>query len=341
MRSAAGLFLLSTTRCGGAVVEGPAASPKGAPMPAELWSWFDLPEADPRSRELSGITWDEAGRRLWAVPDRRNELLSLVPDAELRGWTFGDRVPIDTRETLDLEGIVLLEDGFVVVSEIGPRMLELDRSGRIRREIHFPERLAQALHNKSLESLSLSPDGRYLFTANEAALPKDGNVATASNGTNVRIVRLDRQSGEATEHAYLTDPVSRDGGDYGVADLAALSDHELLVLERGWAKGVGNSVRIYRVDLADEGSTCGTVDALAPGAPTLSKSLVVDIAKLDLSRVPPLPAPKQPQASPLLDNYEGMALGPRLKDGRRALMLISDDNGRSDQYARLLVIAMT
>ena len=51
-----------------------------------------------------------------------------------------------------------------------------------------------------------------------------------------------------------------------------------------------------------------------------------------------MPRAKQPQPSPLLDNYEGLARGPALPDGRRAIIVASDDNGRSDQTARVLVL---
>ena len=46
------------------------------------------------------------------------------------------------------------------------------------------------------------------------------------------------------------------------------------------------------------------------------KRLVVDLAALP-DRA--LPRPRAPQPSRLLDNYEGLALGPRLPDGRTVL----------------------
>jgi hypothetical protein len=332
----------------GATSSAPAAR-SAPPAGIELRSWFDFPEG-PRSSELSGIAWDEPGRRLWAVPDDRPAIVALVPDADLRTWSFGEILEVKgAGGDLDLEGIVWLPDGFIVSSEIGPRILELDRTGKLRREIKVPDRLCEAFANKSLESLSLSPDRRWLFTANEAALPRDGASASARAGTRVRIVRFDRQTDTADERAYATDAADRDGADYGVADLAALGRDELLVLERGWTKGAGNTVRVYHVDLGDERASCQAVDAIAD-APVLAKKLVFDVAHLALPSAipgpggarpptPSLPPARQPQPTPLLDNYEGIALGPRFSDGRRALFLISDDNGRSDQVARLLVLA--
>lgn len=302
--------------------------------PITVWSFFDLPE-DPRSRELSGICWDVTARRLWAVQDEAPRIIGLRPDDELQRWSFVETINVNVNGPLDLEGLVAIPDGFIVCSEDGPRILEIDREGMLRAEIHVPARFRDARANKSLESLTISPSGRYLSTTSEAALERDGAMATKAAGTRVRILRLERHKGEVSEHVYTTDPALRDGGDHGVADLCALSDDELLVLERGWMKGAGNTARIYRVTL-DDGSNCLGIPTLPASGPTLKKTLVADFASL---RASGLPASKQPQTNPILDNYEGLTLGPVLRDGRPTVIVVSDDNGRSDQFARILVLA--
>lgn len=300
-------------------------------------SWFDLPD-DRRSRELSGIAWEDATRTLWAVQDDRgNHIVPIHPDARFERWTFGPAVTIDVAFPLDLEGIVVIPDGFVTASEKGPRVIELDRKGKLLRDVPLPEHFADARTNRSLESLTISPDGVHLFTTSEGALNRDGPMATTTSGTRVRILRMTRAGADPEEHAYLTDRLTTNGGNYGVADLAALSNDELLVLERGWAPGFGNSVRIYRVNLADPTATCTASPALASESPVLEKTLLVDLATL---RTAGVPATKEVQSSPLLENYEGLTVGPTLPDGRASLVLISDDNNRADQIARILVLAV-
>ncbi|MBX3220731.1 MAG: esterase-like activity of phytase family protein [Labilithrix sp.] len=316
----------------------PHATPPRAARPVELWSAFDLPADDPRSRELSGIAWDAEARVLWAVHDARPSIVALVPDRSLRTWTLGETVELAIEGPLDLEGVVVVPGGFIVCSEKGPRIVEVDRAGRFRRDLALPPRLAGARRNKSLESLTLSPSGRYLFTATETALTRDGATATRSGGARVRIVRLalDERGGEVSEHTYETDAAPHDDGDWGVSDLAALDDTRLLVLERGWAPGYGNTVRIYETALDPRASSAG-LETLTTTSPALAKTLLVDLATLPAGG---LPAPKQAQPTPLLDNYEGLALGPELPDGRATLLLVSDDNGRADQFARVLVLAL-
>ena len=302
----------------------------------ELYSWFDLPN-DPRSRELSGISWDAKTGTLYGVQDEASHIIPLVPDRDLKTWSLGTTIELKMNFPLDLEGIVVTDDGFVLASEKGPRVLDVDRSGRLRRDIPLPAHFAEARDNKSLESLTLSPDAKYLFTTSEATLGCDGEMANPKLGSRLRILRIARDTGAYEEHAYTTDPVPHSSGDFGVADLAAISNDELLVLERGWTRGTGNTARVYRVMLSDTRSSCLGAPSLTDDAPTLDKQLLVDLVSL---KAVGLPAPKQKQESPLLDNYEGLAIGPRLPDGRATLILISDDNGRPDQIARILVLAI-
>ncbi|MCW8985108.1 MAG: esterase-like activity of phytase family protein, partial [Thermoanaerobaculales bacterium] len=99
----------------------------------------------------------------------------------------------------------------------------------------------------------------------------------------------------------------------GISEILALDNERLLVLERSFSVGVGNTVRIYLVDL-DGASDIGHIGSLrgvhGPQPAPLSKVLIADIAE---SGIEP-------------DNIEGMALGPALADGRRLLVLISDNN---------------
>ena len=123
----------------------------------------------------------------------------------------------------------------------------------------------------------------------------------------------------------MTEPLGEGGstGDMGVSEIAALSDRSLLVLERGFQPGYGSTVRIYRVDFDED-------------ADVLTKALVVDLSTLPSDGV------EHPgtQPNPILDNYEALAIGPTLDDGRITLFVTSDDNGSDTQVARILVLAI-
>ena len=117
-----------------------------------------------------------------------------------------------------------------------------------------------------------------------------------------------------------------------------LSDTDVLVLERGFVSGQGNTIRVFRArllgetDVSDQPSLNGT--ATAP----VAKELVVDLATCPSAGATPAPGATQP--NPLLDNFEAMTLGPRLMGGMQTLVLVGDDNGASNQTTRIVVLAI-
>jgi hypothetical protein len=303
-----------------------------------LLAWHDLARDDPRSRELSGIAWDDASGALYAVTDDAPRIVPLHLGENFTTLSIGEAIPVAVPDAWDGEGIAQTGTGFFISNELGPHVYELDRSGQLISDIPLPGHFIRIRPNLSLESLTVTADGRYLFTANEQALDGDGTPATAELGTTVRILRSDRLRMEQMEWAYRTDTTFSPGagGSTGLADLAAISSTELLVLERSFVPGVGNSVRVYRVNL-DGATNILDVDTLSDRTPVVSKTLVIDLATLADADLPPS---LQPQPNRILDNFEGLALGPILQDGGRVLFLISDDNKRATQVPRLLVLAL-
>jgi hypothetical protein len=81
------------------------------------------------------------------------------------------------------------------------------------------------------------------------------------------------------------------------------------------------------------------VDSLAASnLEPLQKELLVDLANCPSSGAKA--APGAVQSNPLLDNFEGLTLGPVLPDGRQSLVLVSDDNFSSGQTTRVIVLAV-
>jgi hypothetical protein len=320
--------------CGSSKV--PSSPPRPAPHPQmTVLAQIDLPYEDVRSQELSGIAWEESTRTLYAISDQVPIIVPLHEGGDLKTWSFGEPISVAIPDNWDGEGIALLPDGFLIANETGGHLYELDRAGHTRHAVDLPPHYTSALRNKSLEALTVSPDGRFIFTANESALEADGSQPTSTRGTTVRILRMDRTTSKSIELAYRTEPVFHEGGgDMGLAELCALSDRDLLVLERSYVPGVGNSIRIFRTSI-DDAPDVKDLDHLTDTTPVLPKQLVMDLA---LAGLEVSPARSQTTMA-LYPNFEGMTLGPHLPDGRRVLFLISDDNGKPTQVTRLLVLA--
>ena len=111
----------------------------------------------------------------------------------------------------------------------------------------------------------------------------------------------------------------------GLSDLVALTDSSFLVLERsGSDKGV--VVRIYRADIDGATDVLQNPSLVAPPVLPMFKSLVADLTTT-------------PGLTPL-DNIEGITLGPRLRDGRYSVVLVSDDNFLPTQVTQFVAFAM-
>jgi myo-inositol-hexaphosphate 3-phosphohydrolase/phosphodiesterase/alkaline phosphatase D-like protein len=149
----------------------------------------------------------------------------------------------------------------------------------------------------------------------------------------VRILRFDLTTGQADkEYLYETDPIPvapdpADGfADNGLVELIALDNNgNFLALERSFAEGVGNSLRLYEVQLQNTTDlrNVEAVDGIEVDA-VAQKRLLLDFGELGIP----------------LDNFEGMALGPVLPDGRQSLIVVSDNNFNEAQSTQFFSFAL-
>ena len=234
---------------------------------------------------------------------------------------------------LDPESIRLHDGRFYVSSEGAatatvaqdPFVRAYDATGTQVRSLPLPDKFRASTdpngtgvrNNLAFESLAFTPDGLSLYTATENALKQDGPLATVGNGSNSRILRYDLTTGlAAQEYVYQVDPVAAPSSVFtvnGLVELLAVDDHRLLALERSFSVGVGNSVKLYEIDLSGATDVSGVASvASLTGIAPVSKRLVYDFNTLF--------------APSALDNLEGMTFGPILPDGSRSLVFVSDDN---------------
>ena len=185
-------------------------------------------------------------------------------------------------------------------------------------------------HNQAFEGLSFAPDGKSLWLTMESALYQDGPIATPSAGTITRLTRLDRDGNVLAQFAYPLDPIQAvpagKNADNGVSEILALDDTRALVLERSGVEGADGIwklyIRLYAID------TTGATDIAAVPALAnanyipVTKRLVIDLAKT--------------AAVGRVDNIEGMSWGPMLADGKRSLVLVSDNNFNPAQVTQFL-----
>ncbi|HKP23747.1 MAG TPA: esterase-like activity of phytase family protein [Dongiaceae bacterium] len=186
-------------------------------------------------------------------------------------------------------------------------------------------------HNLGFEGVSFTPDGRSVWLAMESALYQDGPIATPSTGAIVRLTRFNRNRKMlAEEFAYPLDPIQAvptgKNGDNGIAEILALDDTHALVLERSGVEGADGIwklyIRIYAIDAARATDIHAVPSLASANYVPVAKRPVIDLAKTaDIGPV---------------DNIEGMSWGPVLADGKRSLVLVSDNNFNPAQTTQFL-----
>ena len=303
---------------------------------------------------LSGITYDEASNTYQLISDAGNRLFTVqlainaagnsVTPTHFNGTetstplniTGGFAVP-------DTEGLARTRNGTFLVSSEGayaggtplaldnytltenPFIKQFNASGTELLSLTLPSRYTTSTTttgpriNLALESLTLTPNDQYLFTAVEAPLKQDQSLAAlAVGGALNRIVRFDLSGGivanpSSQEFLYITDTR------FGLSELLALdnSGQRLLAIERAANATTGalTGVKVYELNLTGATDISGNagLNGVTAGITAATKTPLADFSV--------------PALAGLLANYEGMTFGPLLPDGRRSLVLVSDNNG--------------
>jgi hypothetical protein len=216
-----------------------------------------------------------------------------------------------------------------------PSIRNATRGGKFINELPLPANIKVAAGhgirpNLGPEGLTYALGGALLVSSIESALAQDGPIATPEHGTLSRFTVQTRTGHLLAQYAYPVEPIFTKpvpptaAADNGISAILAVDAHRFLVVERAFATGVGNKIRIY------EATTHGATNVLRkdvlPGdVQPMRKRLLADLADFRLSTV---------------DNIEGITWGPRLPSGERTLLLVSDDNFSAAQVTQIVALAV-
>ncbi len=251
--------------------------------------------------------------------------------------------------SLDPEGLALTkEDELVITSEgfanrlISPFVRLFGLNGRQRADLpvplaFIPNAIPQTRGvrlNLGFESATTVGE-QYFFTGSEAALVQDGPAAGIAVPSPARILRYNLKTGRPDrQYVYWTDPIAEPPvpptsfAVSGLVELLSLDKHSFLSMERSFSVGVpgtGNTIKLYTLEISGaqnvngRESLAGQLGSIEP----TTKTLLLDLDELGIP----------------LDNLEGMTFGPDLADGRRSLVLVSDNNFAPLQFTQFLLFA--
>jgi hypothetical protein len=274
---------------------------------------------------MSGIAYD--GSEFCAVLDNSNKLvrfqITFKDDCSIRKVKVVAGLSLSERH--DYEGVAIdpgnRSIGYVS-EEDTPAVYRIDlTTGQLTSQLQLPRVFAKVQRNQGLESLTMSPDGTTLWTANERALPIDGNLKAPAepfgSTTRVRLQRFD-VSGERPyptgQFVYQTSGVHQLGGQIGLCDLVALADGRLLALERSAAQAIAGDrsirTRIFLIDTTGATDVSGLTEGLKDKTYTkVRKTLLYDGFIFDHDG----------------ENLEGLCLGPQVQPNRYIVLGVVDD----------------
>ncbi len=244
----------------------------------------------------------------------------------------------------DAEGMALAPGGLLYISSEGnvrrgvdPFLRAFNLSGMPERNLTVPRRFrpksdgsSGIRHNLGFEGIALSPDFNFLYVATENALAQDGPQADVAVRSPSRIMKIDLARDKVVEEYILwVDAVTRSpkpAGELrtrGLVEIRALDDTTLLALEREFVRGRGHDIVLYELSLEGADNVVGRNRVDPTTVRPVSKNLLFNFSDLELP----------------LDNLEAMAFGPDLPDGRRTLLVASDDNFSQQQQSLFLAFA--
>jgi hypothetical protein len=261
--------------------------------------------------------------------------------------------PTSTAEPLrfDPEGIRVTPHGTYLISEeYGPSLMEFAADGTWLRSfsapagftIQTPATAADAelpphntrgrQTNRGWEGLALTPDGKTAWVMLQSPLLQDHalNDDLKRVGRNIRLTSFDTATAKATgQHVYVLEDPSQ-----GVNEILAASATTAIVLERDNKGGTAAKFkRLYRIDLtaATDVSQVNRLpkDTLPAYITPVRKTLLLDL--LD---------DRWGLAESMPEKTEGLAWGPILPDGRRTLIVTSDNDFIAEQPSRIDLFAV-
>ncbi|MBV5286168.1 MAG: esterase-like activity of phytase family protein [Methyloversatilis discipulorum] len=264
----------------------------------------------------------------------------------------GTTFPSNAR-TVDPEGIRVAPNGNLYWSSEGnwnanaasryqPFVREMTTSGVFVREFATPAMYnyvdnasTGGRNNKLFEALTVTPNGT-IYTANEDALVQDGPLTSIGNGSVVRLTALDPVSGAAgAQYAYELPPIPVDaapgapfGPDNGLPELLAISDTQFIAIERAFAFGVGNTIRLTLAEITADTTDVSSFASLTGADYTPMRRTLLLEMPITYEGI-------------TLDNIEGVSWGKTLANGNRTLVLVADNNFSATQSTQFIAIEVS
>lgn len=365
MSKKAGIFILMAVALWSCSTTQKTTGPSITPQSLKLIDVYDIPYQFSFQQTtvggLSGIDFDSTEQLFYTISDDRSALQParfysvkiLFSDNKIDTVVFQQAVTLkqpsgqpypsskeNPQQTPDPEAIrynpitkqlVWNSEGERIVTAkdtviADPSIQVIDRSGTYIRSFSLPDNLRMSYQEKGprrngvLEGATFANNYQTLWVSLEEPRYEDGpQAALEPNNAWVRFYKFNVTKGKSVaQYAYKLDPVAyapNPAGSFmvnGIPDIMDIGNNKLWVMERSFSTGrLACTIKIFEVDLNEAGDI-SKIQSLknSPPEKPLRKKLLLNMDELGI----------------YTDNVEGMCLGPRLKNGKRSLWMIADNN---------------
>ncbi len=251
---------------------------------------------------------------------------------------------------LDPEGIRIDGQGDMWVSEeYGPHLLQFSSGGKLQKHFEVPARFkienpgpdkktenanndSGRAGNKGMEGLAISADGKFLFGLMQSPLLQDcrRNKKGKPIGMNCRLLKMEIETGATSEYLYRLDNHKNK-----LNEILSIGNEQFLVIERDGEIGSNASFKkIMKIDLA--GAT--KIDQLEklppeklpPGINAIKKEVFIDLLDPEFGLA----------GSDMPEKIESLTFGPTLEDGRKQLLVASDNDFITENPTKIYCFAV-
>ncbi len=244
----------------------------------------------------------------------------------------------------DPEAVRILKDGSLLISdEYGPFIHLFSAKGKRLKSIPVPDAFKITkpsadkkteikqnkkgrVANKGFEGLALSPDQSKAYAVLQAPLIQDGG----KSGRFVRILEADLATGATRQFA-----IERPDTDAEYNEILAIDDHRFLLIERDGE--VGSDARrksIVTLDLRNASDVSGIESLDAKNLPNTFRPAKTQLFINLLDPAYGLRGNSFPE------KVEGLTFGPNLADGRKTLIVTTDNDLKPSAATQIWVFAV-
>ncbi|MDI3322320.1 esterase-like activity of phytase family protein [Pinibacter soli] len=233
------------------------------------------------------------------------------------------------------EGERIIKDGNAILQD--PAIIIIDSNGKDIGHFPLPKQFQMSKDEKgprqngAFEGVCFTDNSKTMYVTTEVPLYQDGPPAGLKDtSAYVRILKYDVDNKKLlAQYAYKLSsiahaPKPEDGFKVnGIVDILPIGADEFMITERSFSTGVKNcTIKVFKCNF-QTASDITNVQSLKVNRPKMpvKKQLLLDMDSLNI----------------YIDNVEGATFGPRLSNGKRSMIFVSDNDFHSDRKTQFLL----